>query len=208
MIKHILLLTAVLGLVACSLPTRAPVAPTSYMINPERSGEPFKARTHYWLKIGSVSVAAPYDGRSLVYRLGDQRFEKDFYNVYATLPAEMIANAERQWINQSGIFAAAVGQSNSFFPYYTLQASVNEFYGDYRVRPEAVVSIEFFLTVTSGGKTNPIIGSNRYTKRIALKDNTPDALVAGQQQALAQILKEYEVQLDRYAANLPKPLGQ
>jgi uncharacterized lipoprotein YmbA len=177
------------------------------MVNPERSGPALKNRTSYWLKIGSVSVAAPYDGRSLVYRLGDQRFEKDFYNVYTTLPAEMIANAERQWINQSGIFAAAVGQSNSFFPYYTLQATVNEFYGDYRVRPEAVVSIEFFLTVENGGKVNPIIGSNRYTKRITLKDNTPAALVLGQQQALAEILKEYEVQLDKYAANLPKPLG-
>jgi len=208
MIKRLLISALVLSLFACSLPTRAPVAPTSYMVNPERSGPSLKNRSSYWLKIGSVSVATPYDGRSLVYRLGDQRFEKDFYNVYTTLPAQMIANAERQWINQSGIFSAAVGQSNSFFPYYTLQASVNEFYGDYRVRPEAVVSIEFFLTVESAGKTNPIIGTNRYTKRIALKDNTPGSLVLGQQQALAEILKEYEVQLDKYAANLPKPLGQ
>ena len=207
MIKRILLSALVLSLFACSLPTRAPVTPTSYMVNPERSGPPLKNRTSYWLKIGSVSVVAPYDGRSLVYRLGDQRFEKDFYNVYTTLPAEMIANAERQWINQSGIFSAAVGQSNSFFPYYTLQATVNEFYGDFRIRPEAVVSIEFFLTVTNSGKGNPIIGSNRYTKRIALKDNTPAALVLGQQQALTEILKEYEVQLDKYAANLPKPMG-
>ncbi len=207
MIKHILLAAVVFGLAACSLPTRTPVAPASFMVKPERSGAPFKIRTSYWLKIGSVSVTAPYDGKSLVYRLGDQRFEKDFYNVYTVLPAEMISNAERQWINQAGIFSAAVGQSNSFFPYYTLQATVDEFYGDYRVRPEAVVSIEFFLTVENGGKVNPMIGSNRYTKRIALKDNTPDALALGQQQALTEIFKEYELQLDKYAANLPKPLG-
>ncbi|WP_236635702.1 PqiC family protein [Polynucleobacter hirudinilacicola] len=205
--KRILLSVIVLGLFACSLPSRAPVTPTAFMVNPERSGEPLKNRSSFWLKIGSVSVAPPYDGRSLVYRLGDQRFEKDFYNVYTTLPADMISNAERQWINKSGIFSAAVGQSNSFFPYYTLQATVNEFYGDYRVKPEAVVSIEFFLTVTNSGKGNPIIGSNRYSKRIALKDNTPAALVMGQQQALAEIFKEYEVQLDKYAANLPKPMG-
>ncbi|OWF65866.1 hypothetical protein B6A14_08895 [Polynucleobacter hirudinilacicola] len=207
MMKRILLSVIVLGLFACSLPSRAPVTPTAFMVNPERSGEPLKNRSSFWLKIGSVSVAPPYDGRSLVYRLGDQRFEKDFYNVYTTLPADMISNAERQWINKSGIFSAAVGQSNSFFPYYTLQATVNEFYGDYRVKPEAVVSIEFFLTVTNSGKGNPIIGSNRYSKRIALKDNTPAALVMGQQQALAEIFKEYEVQLDKYAANLPKPMG-
>ena len=207
MMKRILLSVVVLGLFACSLPSRAPVTPTAFMVNPERSGEPLKNRSSLWLKIGSVSVAPPYDGRSLVYRLGDQRFEKDFYNVYTTLPADMISNAERQWINKSGIFSAAVGQSNSFFPYYTLQATVNEFYGDYRVKPEAVVSMEFFLTVTNSGKGNPLIGSNRYSKRIALKDNTPAALVMGQQQALAEIFKEYEVQLDKYAANLPKPMG-
>ena len=207
MMKRIFLITVALSLTACSLPSRAPVTPTSWMVSPERTGLPRQARTDFWLKVGAVSVAAPYDGKSLVYRLGDQRFEKDFYSVYTTLPAEMISNAERRWINQSGIFSAAVGQSNTLFPYYTLQASVNEFYGDYRVRPEAVVSIEFFLTFESGGRSNPMIGSNRYTKRIALKDNTPEALVLGQQQALAEILKEYEVALDKYAANLPKPLG-
>jgi ABC-type uncharacterized transport system auxiliary subunit len=120
----------------------------------------------------------------------------------------MIGNAERQWLNNANIFAAAVGQGNSFFPYYTLQTSVNEFYGDYRVRPEAVVSVEFFLTVINGSKTNPLIGANRYTKRIPLKDNTPEALVLGQQQALAEIFKQYEEQLYQYAAKLPKPIGQ
>jgi hypothetical protein len=143
-----------------------------------------------------------------VYRVSDQRYEKDFYNVYSTLPNEMIGNATRQWLNNAQIFSMTVGQSNSFFPFYTLQASVEEFYGDYRVRPEAVVTVEFFLTATSVSKTNPLIGANRYTKRVALKDNTPSALVAGQQEALAQILKQYEVELYKYTGNLPKPLGQ
>jgi len=208
MMKYILLTALLAGLMACSLPTRGPVTPNSFMVNPERAGEPLKARTPFWLKIGSVSVSSPFDGRSLVYRLGDQRFEKDFYNVYATMPAEMISSSERQWINKSGIFSAAVGQNNSFFPYYTLQTTVNEFYGDYRFKPEAVVSMEFFLTVESGGKTNPLIGANSYTKRVALKDNTPEALVLGQQQALAEIFREYEIQLNKYAGNLPKPIGQ
>jgi uncharacterized lipoprotein YmbA len=178
------------------------------MVSPERTGPPYKPRTELWLKLGSVSVATPFDGKSLVYRLSDQRYEKDFYNIYTAIPSEMIGNAARQWMNSTNIFSATVGQSNSFFPFYTLQASVEEFYGDYRVRPEAVVTIEFFLTVTNGGKTNPIIGANRYTKRIALQDNTPAALAAGQQQALAEIFKQYEGELYKYAGNLPKPLGQ
>ncbi len=198
----------IVGLAACSLPQRPAVSPTSWMVSPERTGAPNKPRSDLWLKMGSVSTTPPFDGKSLVYRLGDQRYERDFYNIYSALPNEMISSATRQWMNQAQIFAMTVGQSNSFFPYYTLQISVDEFYGDYRVRPEAVVTMEFFLTVTSGAKTNPIIGSNRYSKRVPLKDNTPGALALGQQEALAQILKEYEAALYQYAANLPKPLGR
>ena len=208
MIKRILTAIAILSLVSCSLPTRPPVGPTTWMVSPERTATPRQARTDVWLKIGSVSVAPPFDGKSLVYRTGDQRYEKDFYNVYATIPAEMIGNAERQWINRANIFSAAVGQSNSFFPYYFLQVSVEEFYGDYRSQPEAVVSLEFFLSATGAGKTNPLIGANRYTKRVALSDTSPQALIIGQQQALAEIFKQYEEQLYKYAGNLPKPLGQ
>ena len=198
----------VTALSACSLPKRPALETASWMVAPERTGAPYKPRSDLWLKMGSVSTTPPFDGKSLVYRLGDQRYEKDFYNIYSTLPNEMVGNATRQWLNNAQIFSMTVGQGNSFFPYYNLQVSVEEFYGDYRVRPEAVVTVEFFLTATDPQKRNPVIGKNRYTKRIALKDNTPQALVLGQQEALAQILKEYEAVLYKYAGNLPPPLGQ
>lgn len=201
-------LVIVTALSACSLPKRPALETGSWMVAPERTGTPYKPRTDLWLKMGSVSTAPPFDGKSLVYRLGDQRYEKDFYNIYSALPNEMVSNATRQWLNNAQIFSMTVGQGNSFFPYYNLQVSVEEFYGDYRVRPEAVVTVEFFLTATDPQKRNPVIGKNRYTKRVALKDNTPQALTLGQQDALAQILKEYEVVLYGYAGNLPRPLGQ
>jgi uncharacterized lipoprotein YmbA len=196
------------ALSACSLPKRPALEATSWMVAPEHTGTPRTPRTDLWLKMGSVNTTPPFDGKSLVYRLSDQRYEKDFYNVYSALPNEMIGNATRQWMNNAQIFAMTVGQGNGFFPYYNLQASVEEFYGDYRVRPEAVVTIEFFLTVTDTTKRNPVIGTNRYTQRVPLKDNTPGALALGQQEALAKILKEYEAELYKYAGNLPKPLGQ
>ncbi|QWE19402.1 membrane integrity-associated transporter subunit PqiC [Polynucleobacter corsicus] len=193
---------------ACSLPKRPALETSSWMVAPERTGAPYKPRSDLWLKMGSSSATPPFDGKSLVYRLGDQRYEKDFYNTYSALPNEMVGNATRQWLNHAQIFSMTVGQGNSFFPYYILQTSIEEFYGDYRVRPEAVVTIEFFFTATDPQKRNPVIGKNRYTKRVALKDNTPQALALGQQEALAQILKEYEVVLYKYAGNLPPPLGQ
>jgi ABC-type uncharacterized transport system auxiliary subunit len=202
------LLLIIATLSACALPKRPALEISNWMVAPERTGAPYKPRTDLWLKMGSASTAPPFDGKSLVYRLGDQRYEKDFYNTYSALPNEMVSNATRQWLNNAQIFSMTIGQGNSFFPYYILQTSIEEFYGDYRVRPEAVVTIEFFLTATDPQKRNPVIGKNRYTKRVTLKDNTPQALVLGQQEALAQILKEYEAVLYKYAGSLPLPLGQ
>ena len=85
---------------------------------------------------------------------------------------------------------------------------MDEFYGDYRISPEAVVSIEFFLTTVTTAKKDPLISINRYTKRIALKDNTPQALVAGQQQALEEILNQFESDLYQTTASLSKPIGR
>ena len=206
--KLAVLLLIITALSACSLPKRPALETSSWMLAPERTGAPYKPRSDLWLKMGSSSATPPFDGKSLVYRLGDQRYEKDFYNTYSALPNEMVGNATRQWMNNAQIFSMTVGQGNSFFPYYILQISIEEFYGDYRVRPEAVVTVEFFLTATDPQKRNPVIGKNRYTKRVVLKDNTPQALVQGQQEALTHILKEYEVVLYKYAGNLPPPLGQ
>jgi uncharacterized lipoprotein YmbA len=201
----VLLICAVVS--ACA-PTKPAVDSTTWLIAPKRVGEARKANTDFWLKMGVVSVNGPFDSKSMVYRLSDQRYEKDFYNGYVSTPAEMIGNATRQWLADATIFRATLNQSNTFFPYYTLQASVTEFYGDYRSQGEAVVSMEFYLTMLSSGSQNPILMTNRYTQRVPLKDNRPESLANGLQQAMVGILQRYENDLYAGTKNLPRPLGQ
>jgi cholesterol transport system auxiliary component len=192
-------------LLACA-PTRPSIESANWLVAPERTGAPRKMQSPMWLKMGSFSVSTPFDTKSLVYRLGDQRYEKDFYNAYITTPSSMFANATRQWLDQSGIFRLTVAQGTSFFPFYTLQATIDELYGDYRGKPEAVVSVQFFLTVTNPNIPTPLITAKRYTQRIALVNNQPQTLVLGQQQALAAILQQLEADLFAASANLPKPI--
>ena len=205
--RALVLLTSITILVACA-PTRPNLETSTWLINPKRTGEPRKPNTDFWLKVGPVSVNGPFDGKSMVYRLSDQRYEKDFYNGYISSPAEMVGSATRQWISDANIFKAAVNQSNTFFPYYTLQINVTEFYGDYRSQPEAVVSIHFYLTILSTGTQNPILMNSRYTQRVPLKDNHSGTLANGLQQAFATILQRFETDLDAGTKNLPKPLTQ
>ena len=192
-------------LLACA-PTRPPIDTANWLVAPERTGLPRKMQSPLWLKMGAFSVAAPFDTKSLVYRLGDQKYEKDFYNAYIASPSNMFSNATRQWLDQSGIFRITVAQGTSFFPFYTLQATIDELYGDYRNKPEAVVSVQFFLTVTNPNIPTPLITAKRYTQRVALANNQPQTLVLGQQQALAAILQQLEADLFAASANLPKPI--
>lgn len=196
-----------LSLLACA-PTRPAIEAANWLLVPERTGAPRTMQSPLWLKMGSFSVTTPFDTKSLVYRLGDQQYEKDFYNAYISTPSNMFSNATRQWLDQSGIFRVTVAQGTSFFPYYTLQATVDEFYGDYRGKPEAVVSAQFFLTVTNPKLSNPLITAKRYTQRVALADNLPQTLVLGQQRALADILQQLEADLFAVSANLPKPISR
>ncbi|MCM0028291.1 MAG: ABC-type transport auxiliary lipoprotein family protein [Polynucleobacter sp.] len=194
-------------LLACA-PTRPPIDTANWLLAPERNGSPRKMQSPLWLKMGAFSVATPFDTKSLVYRVSEQRYEKDFYNAYIASPSNMFSNAARQWLDQSGIFRITVAQGTSFFPFYTLQASIDELYGDYREKPEAVVSVQFFLTVTNPNLTNPLITAKRYTQRVGLANNLPQTLVLGQQQALAAILQELEADLFAASANLPKPISR
>jgi cholesterol transport system auxiliary component len=200
-----LLTVIAFALLACA-PTRPPIDTANWLVAPERTGLPRKMQSPLWLKMGAFSVAAPFDTKSLVYRLGDQKYEKDFYNAYIASPSNMFSNATRQWLDQSGIFRLTVAQGTSFFPFYTLQATIDELYGDYRNKPEAVVSVQFFLTVTNPNIPTPLITAKRYTQRVALANNQPQTLVLGQQQALAAILQQLEADLFAASANLPKPI--
>jgi cholesterol transport system auxiliary component len=201
----VLLAVIAFTLLACA-PTRPPIDIANWLVAPERTAPPRKMQSPLWLKMGAFSVATPFDTKSLVYRVSDQRYEKDFYNAYIATPSSMFSNAGRQWLDQSGIFRITVAQGTSFFPFYTLQATIDELYGDYRGKPEAVVSVQFFLTVTNPNLPTPLITAKRYTQRVALTNNLPQTLVLGQQRALADILQQLEADLFAVSANLPKPI--
>ena len=203
--SFVLLAVIAFTLLACA-PTRPPIDTANWLLAPERTGAPRTMQSPLWLKMGSFSVTTPFDTKSLVYRLGDQQYEKDFYNAYIASPSSMFSNATRQWLDQSGIFRITVAQGTSFFPFYTLQATIDELYGDYRGKPEAVVSVQFFLTVTNPNIPTPLVTAKRYTQRVALANNLPQTLVLGQQQALAAILQQLEADLFAASANLPKPI--
>ncbi len=177
---------------------------SAWLVVPERTAPPRATPVALTLKMGNFSANTPYDGKSMVYRLSDNRYEKDFYNVYLIYPRDMVSNATRNWLVRSNAFSQVLEQSSVFFPMYQLQGVIDEFYGDYRGSPEAVVSIQFYAS-TSFSADNYLFSSPRISRRVPLRDKSPQALVDGQQQALAEILTELEGRLVADSAKAPPP---
>ncbi|WVH09632.1 MAG: hypothetical protein EoVTN8_1058 [Fluviibacter phosphoraccumulans EoVTN8] len=173
---------------------------SSWLVMPERTVAPRANPVKMHLKMGSFSANAPYDSKSLVYRMSDNKYEKDFYNVYLIYPRDMVANATQKWLTQSNAFTQIIEQPTTFFPMYQLQGVVDEFYGDYRDQPTAVVTIQFYASASFNSK-NGLFSTPRISKRVALKDKSTRALITGQQQALTEVLQELEQRLVADATN-------
>jgi uncharacterized lipoprotein YmbA len=193
------------GLLACAI-QQPPIDSAQWRLMPERAGTAKNTQIPYWLTQGTISVTSPFDSKSFVYRLDDQKYEKDFYNNFITLPSEMVAAATRQWLNQAGIFQFAVGNSNSLMPVYLLQGTVDSMYTDFRAgqKPAAVISIEYYLSSADGKSKNNVLFSKKYQKREPISDNSAKTIANAQQIALAKILAELEEDLFLASKSFPK----
>jgi cholesterol transport system auxiliary component len=193
------------GLLACAI-QQPPIDSAQWRLMPERAGTAKNTQIPYWLTQGTISVTSPFDSKSFVYRLDDQKYEKDFYNNFITLPSEMVAAATRQWLNQAGIFQFAVGNSNTLMPAYLLQGTVDSMYTDFRAgqKPAAVISIEYYLSSADGKSKNNVLFRKKYQKREPILDNSAKTIANAQQIALAKILAELEEDLFVASKSFPK----
>ena len=205
-IKYLFTLIFLLSIVGCSI-KQEPIEVTHWRLMPQRSGVAKSNAIQYWLTQGTISVTSPFDTKSFVYRLDEQKFEKDFYNDYVTMPSEMLAAATRQWMNDSGIFQFTVGNANSLMPLYLLQGTVDEMYTDFRSgqTPSVVLTVEYYLSRTDGLKKNNVLFRKKYLQKEPISDNSAKTIAKSQQIALSKVLVELEKDLLLEASNFPKP---
>jgi cholesterol transport system auxiliary component len=148
------------------------------------------------LTVRRFRVSAKYEDKGLVYRLKELSYESDFYNEFFISPASMFTEEIRKRLAVSGLFKHVVDPSSLLDSTYVLEGAVTALYGDYRVStaPKAVMEIQFLLLQETA--TNPeIIFQRQYHKEEPLKGDTPDDLVKGWNNALNQILTEFETDL-------------
>ncbi|GAB6039004.1 hypothetical protein JCM15519_35630 [Fundidesulfovibrio butyratiphilus] len=150
------------------------------------------------LKVRPFKVSPDFQGKDMVYRLSDARFESDYYNAFFVAPAPALAKQTELWLSRSGLFGHVVDSTSQLSDTYVLEALVNAVYGDFRdtAHPKAVLEIQFFL-LKNTGDTYQVAFSGTYTQSVPFSANMSDAsrLAEAYNTALTQTLNRFEADL-------------
>jgi len=149
------------------------------------------------LKIRKFRAAPAFEGKELVYRTSDSRYEDDFYNVWLVRPNAMLTQQVLEWLSAAGLFEYVMDSSGPLPATHTLEGRVTALYGDYRSTPaKAVLGLQFFLIRETSSEPE-IFLQREYRKEVELSDTSPDALVNGWNAALRLILSDLDEDLNR-----------
>lgn len=182
----------------CSVTRESPVKGT-YLLEPAL---PAAAKSQAGaLRIATINVAAPFRGRSFVYRETDLKFVSDYYEEWLVAPSAMVTEATVRALAAAKTFTAVAPVGQLADANWTLDGFVTSLYGDMRERakPQAVLEITFYLTRSGDGAP---IWSRSYVRRLPVAGGSPSAFAAAQNTALSEILAE--LVRDLAAAELPK----
>ncbi len=196
-------LAAVWGSSGCvNLNKEVPVK-TAYSLDVLRQGSDPVAQTKSVLEIRKFRVAPPFEGRGLVYRMGEQRYESDYYHEWFISPNAMVTQQVQNWLTAASLFEHVLASGSTAEETHLLEGTVTALYGDFRdpAALKAVLGIQIVL-LDAGSLDSGILFQRDYRREIALAVPTPDVLVKGWNDTLREILTAAEEDL---AKVLPRP---
>jgi cholesterol transport system auxiliary component len=186
----------ILLLAGCAIGKPIPQA-TTYAIEPPPP-IPAASRRAETLRMGKVRVAPSFADRALVVRVDEVRYAADFYNSFIAPPGDMLGAVMADWLNEAGAFATVTQPGTRTPAAFVLEATVTKLYGDFRPgrTPSAIMEVQFSLVDLSG--ISPTVRLEQTIGRsVLLSDSTPEALVQGYGRALAEVLSELSLALNR-----------
>jgi len=172
-----------------------------FMIEASRPSGVVQTPSDATLEVRLLNVDTAFASKNLVYRLGEFRYETDYYRQFLVTPGQMLMERTRRWVSDSGLFKQVLPPSSQITPTYTLQGIVTALYGDFtnESAPVAVMRIRFFL-VKHGSDEGAVVFSQAYRVAQPLSAKTAEALMDALSKDLTEILTRLEEDLRKYLA--------
>ena len=167
---------------------------------------PTNAATARVLGIRTLEIASPFEGRSLVYRTGDNAYVRDPYAEFLDTPSQSLLVTIREWLRNNGSFSVVVEPGSSLKPNTFAEISVTRLYGDFRQPQQAaaVLRMHFRFFDATNGLPGKVLLEQEYSRSIALKSATPAALMEGWNLALTQVLTQVFSDFQRSESGGPR----
>ena len=169
----------------------------SYILEAVHPGETRASIPGTVLKVRKFRVSPAFEGKELVYRANDARYEGDFYNEWFVPPNAMIPQQVVNWLTRAGLFQYVMDSSGPLPATHRLEGILTALYGDYRATPaKAVLAVQFFFLHEASAQ-GEVLWHREYRKEVDIMEQKPEALVSGWNEALRLILSALDEDLTR-----------
>ncbi|UQZ88138.1 hypothetical protein C4J81_02485 [Deltaproteobacteria bacterium Smac51] len=153
----------------------------------------------YTLMVGTVNAASGFEDRLLVYRIGPNQYETDFYNEFVAAPARLLADLAAQHLDNINSKVRVVKNPGMRMADFGLETYLEGIFGDFTVTPPAAtVNIRFTLNDLRGSQAK-VIMDKTYRCTRSIQEKKPTALVAGMNVCVNEILNELNQDFEKMA---------
>ena len=148
------------------------------------------------LRVGALTVAAPFRDRTFVQRETDTRYANDYYDEFVTPPAPMVAEAVSRALSRAHVFAHVAAPGTSPQADYVLDGFVSDLYADHRTQGacKAVIAVSFYLSQADSGSGVPF-WSGDYRRETACRDESSAAYVDALNSSFSEIIAKLATDL-------------
>jgi cholesterol transport system auxiliary component len=197
MLKLVLSLMAVLSMASACLSQPHPVKNRFTLAAPEAPEGAVDAAGRRTLLVGAVTAAPAYEGRALVYRLGQDRYESDFYNEFLAPPTRLLAEVAADLLTRASRRLRVVASPGLAVADFGLETHIQDLYGDFsRTPPRAVLTLRFILNDLRPTAAKVVLDRRYSCERPLAEPGGAAELVAAHGLCLAEILAELARDMD------------
>jgi len=200
-IRRVALLCCVLIITGCvNISKESPVV-NKYLFSPKAPVAVETDENAFNIKVRSFNVDDPFDGRAFIYRLGDNRFEQDYYHQFSAFPATLLTQQVVERLKKQPFIAYVSRERDQVDCMYEIRGSVTALYGDFRSArtPKAYMLLHLTVFDTSSYPLIVVLDKD-YSHSHVLSDTKPPTLIRGWE-------KCFDVIIEAFAEDLRKKQG-